>query len=97
MFGTYCKSYKLSCQGGDRKLYHDDLEEAFLVRYMRPNKTVVLSGGRKLDNRGEADDFGMSDVEAGGYEEDVAVLVEDAFQADVRYHLLFSNNVASFN
>ena len=48
---------------------------------------VVLAGGQRLDARGDPEEFGMSDVEDVGYEEDRAALVEDAFTVSVRSHL----------
>ena len=75
-------------QGGDRVLYHGNLTEALLVRAMRPNRLVMLAGGRRLDNRGDPEEYGFSDVEDSGSGNFDDYLVEDALDVSVSNLLL---------
>ena len=67
----------------DRVLYHGNITEALLVRAMRPNRLVMLAGGKRLDNRGDPEDYGFSDVEDSeglGFD---SYLVDNALDASV--------------
>ena len=72
----------------DRVLYHGNITEALLVRAMRPNQLVMLAGGRRLDTRGDPEDYGFSDVEDSGTSNFDEYLVEDALDISVSIALL---------
>ena len=73
------------CKGADRVLYHGNITEALLVRAMRPDQLVMLAGGRRLDNRGNPEDCGYSDVEDSGSGSFDDYLVEDALDVSVSF------------
>ena len=76
-------------QGTDRILFHANIEEALLVRAMRPNKIVMLTGGQRLDNRGEVEDFGYSDIEDSEGADFDSYLVADALETSVSVNFIF--------
>ena len=79
----------VSLQGMDRALHYGNLTEALLVRALRPNKLVMLTGGQRLDARGDPEDFGFSDIEDSETGDFDSFLVEDALNMSVSSFMTF--------